>query len=311
MKPYMRVAMAMVVAAICPALAWGQATPQEAMQQVLESRYRVTVIGPGLMGFKGDRTSIQRAGEVLVLRRAGLQGSYSREVPASYGIREGKAELYRGKGEVELAAGEPLYVHSVHVGRDVVTLGLMTTRLAGQGRIWLALSFFFPATDVEQGKVDRIQQVMDQWLLPQAGRAGAPLEPAVETPAAPTAAPADLKPGMTREEVVKALGAPRREVSFGARTWLTYAGLVVVLENGKLTEVDRSGQPPARVSISSEPDAADIYLEGTFVGSTPTTLELPPGTYKVVVKLPGYQDWQREVRVLAGSEVNLRARLEK
>jgi len=184
----------------------------------------------------------------------------------------------------------------------------MTTRLLGQGRIWLALSFFFPAADVEQGKVDRIQQVMDQWLLPQAGRAGAPLEPAVETPAA---APTDLKPGMNREEVVKALGTPRREVSFGARTWLTYAGLVVVLENGKLTEVDRSGQPPARVSISSEPDAGDIYLEGTFVGSTPTTLELPAGTYKVVVKLPGYQEWQREVRVMAGSEVNLKARLEK
>jgi hypothetical protein len=30
-----------------------------------------------------------------------------------------------------------------------------------------------------------------------------------------------------------------------------------------------------------------------------------------VVKLPGYQEWQREVRVLAGSEVNLKARLEK
>jgi len=309
MKPVMRLGFLLLVAAIfCPGVARGQATPQEAMQQVLESRYRLTIIGPGMMGFKGDRTSIQRAGEVLVLRRAGLQGSYSRELPASYGIREGKAELYRGKGEVELAAGEPLYAHSVHVGRDVVTLGLMTTRLAGQGRIWLALSFFFPAADVEQGKVDRIQQVMDQWLLPQAGRAGAPLEPMAE---APPAAPTDLKPGMSREEVVAALGAPRREVSFGARTWLPYAGLVVVLENGRLTEVDRSGQPPARVSISSEPDAGDIYLEGTFVGSTPTTLELPAGTYKVSVKLPGYQDWQREVRVLAGSEVNLRARLEK
>ncbi|HXE74020.1 MAG TPA: PEGA domain-containing protein [Candidatus Xenobia bacterium] len=308
MKTAMRMALVFVVAAICAPAARGQATPQEAMQQVLESRYKVTVIGPGMMGFKGDRTSIQRAGEVLVLRRAGLAGSYSRELPASYGIRDGKPELYRGKGEVELPAGEPLYVHSVHVGRDVVTLGLMSTRLAGQGRIWLALSFFFNPADVQQGKVDRIQQVIDQWLLPQAGRPGPAIEPVgVEPPAAP----ADLKPGMSREDVVRALGTPRREASFGARTWLTYAGMVVVLENGKLAEVDRSGQPPARVSISSEPDAGDIYLEGTFVGSTPTTLELPAGTYKVVVKLPGYQEWQREVRVLAGSEVNLKARLEK
>src|SRR5512145_2391924 len=128
MKPLMRVAVAILVAAICAPVARGQATPQEAMQQVLESRYKVTLIGPGMMGFKGDRTSIQRAGEVLVLRRDGLEGSYARELPASYGIREGKTELYRGKGEAELPAGEPLYVHSVHVGRDVVTLGLMTTR---------------------------------------------------------------------------------------------------------------------------------------------------------------------------------------
>ncbi len=63
--------------------------------------------------------------------------------------------------------------------------------------------------------------------------------------------------------------------------------------------------------VRAEPDGADVYLGESFVGSTPATLELPAGTYKVSVRLPGYKDWQRDVQVLGGSELTLRARLDK
>ncbi len=63
--------------------------------------------------------------------------------------------------------------------------------------------------------------------------------------------------------------------------------------------------------LRSEPDGADVYLGESFVGSTPATLELPAGTYKVNVRLPGFKDWQRDVQVLGGSELTLRARLDK
>jgi len=159
--------------------------------------------------------------------------------------------------------------------------------------------------------------VLDQWLLPQ-GQRPTTLTPALvpPTPLAPPAPPspaprADLKPGMTRADILVVLGAPLREVNYGPRTWMSYAGLVVVLEDGKLSTVDRSGQPPAKMTVRSEPDGADVYLGDNFVGSTPARLELPAGTYKVSVRLAGYKDWQREVQVLGGSELTLRARLEK
>src|SRR3989338_7924916 len=105
---------------------------------------------------------------------------------------------------------------------------------------------------------------------------------------APPAPPSELTPGMSRDAVVAAMGAPQREVSFGARTWLSYAGLVVLLEQGKLTAVDRSGQPPAKVQVVAEPDGADGFLNGSFVTPPPAPLELPAGTYQVSMRLPGY-----------------------
>jgi hypothetical protein len=198
------------------------------------------------------------------------------------------------------------------VGSDVVTLGVLTTRpssaSAGPGPLWAALSFFFPREVIDQANLTAVYRALDQWLQPQgAYQPSAALAPPEEA----VAAPADLKPGMTREEVVGALGSPRREVSFGQRTWLHYGSLVVVLEAGRLASVDRSGQPPSKVAILSEPDGADVYLDGTFVGSTPATLELPAGNYQVSVRLSGYQEWKRDLRVLAGSEITLRPRLEK
>jgi hypothetical protein len=116
---------------------------------------------------------------------------------------------------------------------------------------------------------------------------------------------------MTREQVMAALGAPQREVSFGGQTWLTYPGMVVLLKDEKLASIDASGQAPAKVAIHSDPAGAEIYLDGQLAGSTPSTLELPAGNHQISVKLAGYQDWARDLRALSGSEINLDAKLEK
>ena len=52
-------------------------------------------------------------------------------------------------------------------------------------------------------------------------------------------------------------------------------------------------------------------MDGSFVGSTPARLELGAGTHAVSIKAPGYLEWKRELRVLAGSEVSLQVSLEK
>lgn len=283
------------------------------MEQTLRQRYVLTEIGPGILGLTGGGNEIRQAGGVVVAQRSGLYGSLNRTQAASLAVRPDSAEIFRGRKDLALEPGERLYVHSVYVGRDVVVLGLLSARIiptsAGTGRLWASASFFFPQETLAQADTAGVYRVIDQWLLPE-GQRGAAAEPA-PAPLPPPAPPAELKPGMTRDEVVAALGAPRREVSFGTRTWLTYPALVVVLEEGKLSAVDRSGQPPAQVIVRSDPEGADVYLDGSFVSSTPATLELPAGTYKVSVRLPGYADWQRELRVLAGSEITLNARLIK
>lgn len=66
----------------------------------------------------------------------------------------------------------------------------------------------------------------------------------------------------------------------------------------------------ATLTISSTPDGADIEIDGAFMGSAPSSLQLQPGDHKIVVKKNGYKPWDRTLRV-AGGKVNIKAELEK
>lgn len=302
---------------------WAQAVGRRAdVERSLKQRYRMTILGPKMLGLVGDRSTIQVAGGVVSVRRAGLSAALNPDQPASYNLRQGAAERVRGSQDFAVPLNEKFYVHSLYVGSDVIVLGLMSARTvstpAGAGPVWVALNFFLPPTMLAEANLGQIYPVLDQWLLPEEAfrpvvpePAAVPESAAAPEPAPAPAGPADLKPGMSREDVLALLGPPQREVSFGPRAWLTYAGLVAQFEQGKLVAVDRSGQPPARVKVVSEPDGADVLLDGSFVSSTPAALELPAGSYKVTVRLSGYRDWERALQVLAGSEITLRARLEK
>jgi len=65
------------------------------------------------------------------------------------------------------------------------------------------------------------------------------------------------------------------------------------------------------VNVVSNPDGADVYADGQFVGNSPATLKLSPGKHTVVVKLSGYKDWSRDLSTEAGSDAHLTASLEK
>jgi len=41
------------------------------------------------------------------------------------------------------------------------------------------------------------------------------------------------------------------------------------------------------------PDTADIDVDGSFAGNTPSTLQLSPGEYSVSIIKNGYKPWQR------------------
>ncbi len=65
-----------------------------------------------------------------------------------------------------------------------------------------------------------------------------------------------------------------------------------------------------KVEVTSTPTGADIEVEGSFVGSTPSAIHLKPGEYSVVVKKNGYTSWERKVKVTGGN-VNLVAELQQ
>ena len=68
---------------------------------------------------------------------------------------------------------------------------------------------------------------------------------------------------------------------------------------------------PGTVTVSSTPAGADVMVDGAFVGNAPANLKLPPGRHSVVVTSPGFRPWSRDLTVLAASETNLNAVLEK
>jgi hypothetical protein len=66
-----------------------------------------------------------------------------------------------------------------------------------------------------------------------------------------------------------------------------------------------------RCNFTSTPAGAEITLDGKYVGSTPSEIELVTGTHAVVFSMPGFTQWKRELTVLPGSELTVNAILQK
>ena len=63
--------------------------------------------------------------------------------------------------------------------------------------------------------------------------------------------------------------------------------------------------------ITSDPTGAEIYLDGRFVGQTPSTIPTPTGTHKIELRSSGKKDWARELEVIKDSELTLNPVLEQ
>ena len=75
------------------------------------------------------------------------------------------------------------------------------------------------------------------------------------------------------------------------------------------SEVAASGL--SSVAIKSTPDGAEITIDGKLIGTTPSTVQLPPGEHTIVVDKSGFKTWQRTITVTSGGTVNLEATLDK
>jgi hypothetical protein len=77
-----------------------------------------------------------------------------------------------------------------------------------------------------------------------------------------------------------------------------------------VTIISEDKQRSAHLTVASTPDGADIEIDGNFMGSTPSSLQLQPGDHLVAVKKVGYKAWERKMKVVGG-DVSIKADLEK
>jgi hypothetical protein len=78
--------------------------------------------------------------------------------------------------------------------------------------------------------------------------------------------------------------------------------------NGGPEKSEAAAQTSA--TIESSPTGADIEIDGNFIGSTPSTVNLTPGAHEITVKKKGFADWTRKLNVTGGA-IHLNAELEK
>lgn len=82
---------------------------------------------------------------------------------------------------------------------------------------------------------------------------------------------------------------------------------------GSSSDAAQSDQPispanTAKVMVSAEPTGGDIYVDGNFMGNTPSLIELPAGSRAIRVEAKGQKPWSRTVSLTRGSKVTLQAR---
>ena len=306
------------------------------LEQILTQTYQPSQVGKQLMGIGGE-TDIRRAGTIVVIQRPGLFGSLLHTEPASSAIDGVQYKLFRGHQDYEVPAGERYYVTAIAVGSDTILVALISARSistqAGTGRMWTTLSFKFPANVLATADKETVFREFDQWFMAEghatsAASAMPPPAPAMTTypAAAPVAAAAPqpvalsrpaaprdstLAPGMTREQILQAMGPPDREIHFDPREWMVYPSFVAVLKDNKLESFESSAEGGAKVAVQSDPTGAEIYLDEQLVGSTPSVLVVAPGKHAFRLHAAGRADWSRQVSVLTGSNITLAATLDK
>jgi len=65
----------------------------------------------------------------------------------------------------------------------------------------------------------------------------------------------------------------------------------------------------AQLQVTSMPAAADIEIDGSFIGNTPSSVGVAPGQHQLSVKKTGFKPWERKITVSSG-QINVNAVLE-
>jgi len=64
------------------------------------------------------------------------------------------------------------------------------------------------------------------------------------------------------------------------------------------------------VTITSDPEDAEIYVDDKFIGNAPAKLKLPAGNHVMTLKAAGFKEWRRALEILKDSHAALKPVLE-
>ena len=65
------------------------------------------------------------------------------------------------------------------------------------------------------------------------------------------------------------------------------------------------------IELKSNPDGAEISIDGKYVGNTPTTLHLSVGDHVIKFEKPGFKPWERTLTITLGEATTIPATLEQ
>ena len=74
---------------------------------------------------------------------------------------------------------------------------------------------------------------------------------------------------------------------------------------------EKASREKVRCSFTSTPPDADITVDGSYVGNTPSEIGLTTGKHVVVIAKVGFGEWKRELTVSSDSVVNVTANLQQ
>lgn len=80
-------------------------------------------------------------------------------------------------------------------------------------------------------------------------------------------------------------------------------------DNAPLYPAGKAAPTQASLVIDSTPPGADIAVDGGFVGDTPSTVSVAPGTHEITVSKKGFTNWDRKLNVTSG-DIHLTASLD-
>jgi hypothetical protein len=74
--------------------------------------------------------------------------------------------------------------------------------------------------------------------------------------------------------------------------------------------VAETGSLSSTIELKSDPDGAEISVDGKYVGNAPTTLHLPIGDHTIKFERPGYKPWERTLTITQGVTTTITAGLQ-